>query len=351
MKSSRIATLFVVAGISARFGCLGAGAADSPIAQPKSAHHGPVDATVRISSTPSGALVLICPGEEFHEDAAVPLGKTPLLRLLPLTESNASIRITKAGYQVWNDKLSPDAPEIKAELAQLTEDEKQKLGWFVSPPCYRLTVVPIRLGIKKVGSKAEGFETSSDATNFTSRFLTAFETTIKQRFGSQAELATPTNLVSDAVWQELARQVEGINIATVGFTPTPRRLDFTAGENASLADLDGAVLLVRAEAHYMGKGAIFARAAIPILLAAGSAAGGIAVAQSTGASFYTYTAFGAAPSSDVIMVQMFLVHSSTRELMWYGQVIMPQFYKHEQVTERTATKAAEQIPAAFLEKN
>jgi hypothetical protein len=46
---------------------------------------------------------------------------------------------------------------------------------------------------------------------------------------------------------------------------------------------------------------------------------------------------------------MFLVHASTRELMWYGQVILPQYYKREQVTETAATKAAEQVPAAFLE--
>ena len=37
--------------------------------------------------------------------------------------------------------------------------------------------------------------------------------------------------------------------------------------------------------------------------------------------------------------------------MWYGQAFMPQFFKHEQVTENTARKAAEQVPAAFLEKH
>src|SRR3972149_5389922 len=73
-------------------------------------------------------------------------------------------------------------------------------------------------------------------------------------------------------------------------------------------------------------------------------------AQSTGVSFYTYTVFGGFPSSERILVQMFLVHSSTRELMWYGQAFMPQFFKHEQVIEKTATKAAEQVPAVFLEK-
>ncbi len=311
----------------------------------------PIDTTVHIRSTPPGAFVLICPGDAFREAAALPLGKAPLMRLMPLSAIVNSVRITKAGYQVWEGKLSLGDSDIKAALVPLTEAQKQELGWFVSPPCRRLTVVPVRLGIQRLGSKAEGFETSSDAVSFTNRFLTVLDATIKQRFGSQAVLTTPTNLVTDAFWQNLARQMEGINVATIGFTPTPRRLSFTTEENASLTALDGAVLLVRTEAHYLGKGAIFARAAVPLLLSAGSAAGGYAAAQSTGASFYTYSIYGGIPSTEGILVQMFLLHSSTRELMWYGQAFMPQFFKHEQVTENTARKAAEQVPAAFLEKH
>ena len=67
------------------------------------------------------------------------------------------------------------------------------------------------------------------------------------------------------------------------------------------------MLLVRTEAHYLGKGAIFARAAVPLLLSAGSAAGGYAAAQSTGASFYTYSIYGGIPSTEGILVHMFLL--------------------------------------------
>jgi hypothetical protein len=285
----------------------------------------PVDTTVRISSTPAGAFVLVSSGETFREDAALALGKTPLMRRMRLAANGSPVRITKAGYQVWEGKLSPGASDIKAELVPLTDAQKQELGWFGSPPCRRLTVVPVRLGIQKLGSKADGFETTSDAVSLTNRFLTAFEAMLKQRFGSRAELATPTNLVTDAFWRQLANQMKGINVATVGFTPTPRRPSFTTGENASLAALDGAVLLVRAEAHYLGKGVIFARAAVPLLLSAGSAAGGYPAAQSTGASFYTYSIYGGLPSSEDILVQRFLLNSSTRELMWYGRRSCPSF--------------------------
>jgi hypothetical protein len=309
------------------------------------------DSTVRISSVPSGALVLVCPGEEFREDAAEPLGKTSLLRLMSLTESNMSVRITKPGFQLWNGKLLPTASEIKADLIPLTDAQKHEQAWFASTPCHRLTVVPVRLGIKKVSSKGEELETSSNAAEFTNRFLTTFESKIKARFAQQATLLTQTNLASEAFWQQLSRQMKGVRISTIGFTPVPIKLNFPADINAQLDELDGAILFVRVEAHYVGKGAIFMRAAVPILLSAASAAGGMAAAQSAGSPVYVYNVYGGMDtSSDLILVQMFLVHSHTRELMWYGQVAMPAFYELEHVTEKTATKAAEQVPAAFLEK-
>ncbi|MGO9199651.1 MAG: hypothetical protein ACLQM8_03820 [Limisphaerales bacterium] len=331
----------MVAGL----GCCAALASEARPSQER-----PVDAPVRINSMPPGALVLLCPGEPFREEAAVPLGKTPLLRLMPLAQAGSSVRLTKAGFQLWTGKVSPAAPEIKAELAALTEAQKAELAWFVSPPCRRLTVVPMRVGIKKAGAKGEGLEASSDAAGFTSRFLTAFEAAVKRRFGAQAAWAAPAELAGEEFWQQLARQLNGLNVSMIGFTPAPRRLEFPAAAQASLAALDGAVLLVRAEARYLGAGRLISRAAVPLLLTAGSAAGGYAAAKSAGASFYTYSVFGPPASSDAILVQMFLVHTGTRELMWFGQLLMPQYYKQPQVTENTAARAAEQVPSAFLEK-
>jgi hypothetical protein len=291
---------------------------------------------------------MVSPASAFREELALPLGKTPLLRLMPLAGSGSSVRITKAGYQAWEGKLSLAASEIKAELVPLTEAQKRDLGWFVSPPCRRLTVVPVRMGVQKIGSNTNRFAVSPEAEAFTNRFLTAFRTTMSQRFGSQAALAQPAALVTEAFWQRLAGLMQGISVATIGYTPVPKRLEFMADENASLAALDGAVLLVRAEARYVGGGTVFVRTAIPLLLTAGSAAAGYSVANATGSPSYTYTVFGPAPSSDAVLVQMFLVHSGTHELMWFGQVILPQYFKHPQVTEKAATKAAEQVPAAFL---
>ena len=310
----------------------------------------PVDTTVRIASRPSNAFVVVCPGSSFREGQAFPLGKTYLQRLMPLTESGSSVRIMKPGYQVWEGKLSAAAAEIKADLVPLTEAQKQELGWFASPPCRRLTVVPVRMGIQKIGSKTDLSAESPDAASFTNRFLTALQAKLKQRFGSQADLAQPADLVTGTFWQRLARQMEGINVATIGFRPVPKRLGFAETENASLAALDGAVLLVRAEAHYLSGGAVFVRSAIPLLLTAGSAAGSYAVAQSLGASFYTYSVFGVAPSKDAILVQMFLVHSSTRELMWDGRLLMPQYHKHAQVTENTAVEGRRANPGGVLGK-
>jgi hypothetical protein len=46
----------------------------------------------------------------------------------------------------------------------------------------------------------------------------------------------------------------------------------------------------------------------------------------------------------MVGVQLLLIHSQTREVLWYGQVVYPQYFKHKGVTEETARKATEQIP-------
>jgi hypothetical protein len=322
--------------------------ASPPSAKPAKAK--PVDTTVRISSTPPGAMVLICEGENFRDENAVPLGKTPLLRLMPLTESGVSVRISKAGHQLWNGKLSSVSAEIKAEMVVLTDAEKHASGWFVSPPCQQFTVLPIRMGIKKIGADAKAFDTSNAATEFTNRFLGSLQVTLKARFSNHVSMASSA-MPGDEIWKQLTNRVNGVLIPTIGFTPAPLRLDFTPEINASIGALDGGVLLVRAEAHYLGGGRLFARAVLPIVLSAGSAAAGFGAAQATGGSSYMYQIYGAPPMSDMIQVQLFLVHAKTRELMWYGQVVMPQYFQHEKVTENTAIKAAEQVPAAFLKVN
>ena len=75
--------------------------------------------------------------------------------------------------------------------------------------------------------------------------------------------------------------------------------------------------------------------------------GSAAEAQATGSPGYIYPVFGARPNSDTVRARMFLIHSETRELLWVGQVLMPAYFKHKQVVETTARKAAEQAPTAW----
>jgi hypothetical protein len=298
--------------------------------------------TVRINSTPPGAFVWLCLEPTYEQSRAVPFGRTPLLRLLQLSQAGISVRLTKTGYQLWDGELSTNAAETNIALNPLTKAQKQKLGWFVSPPCRRLTVVPLRLGIRKHTSKSDTLEVSPDAVSFTNRFLAAFTTAIAQRFGNRVGFASPDTLFAEEFYQQLTRQMEGVAIPSIGFTPAPIRLDYSPDTNARLGVSDGAVLFVRAEACYMSGGEVFSRA-IPMLLMAGIAGASVA---SGGRGVFMF--YGAPPSGDNIFVQMFMIHSTTRELMWFGQLLEPRFFKHKQVTETVATKATEHIPSALL---
>ena len=307
-----------------------------------------VEATIRIESSPPGAFVMMSGGDQFQEAKAISLGKTPLFRYFSLPETGASLQITMAGYETWNGSISPMSPMVKAELLPLTDESKRAKGWFVSPPFQRITVVPMRLGKKKVGTQTEALETTADSVDFGQRFMAAFNATLKKRLGMDPVISKESALTSDECWRQLIQNMENVCPEKVGFYPTPLQMQVPAEISSALASVGDAVLFVRAEAYYLGSGAQFGRVATALLLTAGSAAAGYSVASAAGSPMFMYTAHGPGPSGDAILVQLFLVHAKTRELLWVGQVVNPQYFKIADNIGDTARKAAEQIPGSFL---
>jgi hypothetical protein len=202
--------------------------------------------------------------------------------------------------------------------------------------------------LHQVGSTA--FESTPDAATFRSRLVQLLGGALEKRFPGKTTVVDTSAEASDAAtWGKLEDQISRIRLEKLGSYPVPVRLDIPAQLGPAFANADAAVLLVRAEAYYLSTGQRVARAAVPILLslASGAAAGAAAQALPAGTTV-TYPVFGPGPDQETVLLQMFLLHAQTRELLWYGQVLTQQYFRDDGVVESITAKAAEQIPSAYL---
>jgi len=309
-----------------------------------------VSVVIRISSNPSGALVMMCPGRVFVPEKAVTLGETPVLRRLDLPATGSLVQVTKAGFREWSGVLSGESPNIAATLVPFTDSERSQLGWVESGVCDRLTVVPVRVGIRKTGSDSDDLDTSAEAEEFRRRFRNTFEPILADRFGTRAMVTRPPMLTGGEAWEALSGGLEGIRFDQIGYYPVPKRLQLGAAMDSELHALGGAVLFVRVEACYLGSGARTARFAAPLVKTAISDMIGSANPVYTGSDYfaYVYTIHGPSDARDTILVDMCLTHSQTSEILWLGRVLLPDWFKRKGVVEDVARRAAAQIPSRFF---
>jgi len=258
------------------------------------------------------------------------------------------VQLSLRGYKQWLGTLSPSSPIVTARLEPLSDAEKKAAGWVPSASIDRISVVPVRIGTQQIGDTFQ-----PDSPEFRNSFITTFQGVMQRRFGNKSSTASVAALEGNAaVMEALEGAVKGVDMSQLAARPTPVVIDFPAEVRTAMTREGGAVLFVRAEAHYLSGGARFARVAIPILLSAASAAAaGVAAAQASGPSFYPYYILGVAPTQDLVLAQGFLVHAQTRELLWFGQATALAHYEDSGVTSRVAEKLAEQVPAAVLNRN
>lgn len=295
----------------------------------------PIDTTVRIDSQPPGAFVTV--------DAAA-LGKTPLLRRMPLPPAGTSVQLTLRGYKPWSGSLSPSSAAVNATLQPLSDVEKQAAGWVTSAPIDRFAVVPVRVGTRQIGKDFQ-----AQAPEFNKNFVSSFQHVMQTRFGQHVSAPHRSSLEgSAAVMGALEAAVKGIDMSQLSARATPLVINLPPEARAAMADIGGAVLFLRAEAYYLGGGARFARVAVPVLLTVAGAAAGASAAHATGAPVYAYNVYGPGPTQDSLVAQAFLVHSQTRELLWFGQAVAAAHYEASGVTEQVASRLAEQVPSAIL---
>jgi len=143
----------------------------------------------------------------------------------------------------------------------------------------------------------------------------------------------------------LEDHLKTLRLEKIGFYPVPRRLTLTPAVAGKLKDIGGVVLLVRAEAYYLKSNDRFMRAAAPLLLS--FASGATALSTQPG-PIYTFLVFGGVPQSEVVFVQIYMVHAETQELLWYGQVQSPDNFKRDNLLEELIQRVVAQIPSAFI---
>ena len=304
-----------------------------------------VQTTLQVSSTPEDALVMMSCAATFDEKSALVIGRTPLLRLRNLPKKGCELSISKPGYHEWRGRITPDASTISAELVAFSEDEKAKLGFVDSQPADCLSLVPVRVGIHQLGDKAEIMESSPDAEDFRTNVIEGFKKELPKHFGAKAEVRQEAELQNTNTWIELEDNLKTLRLEKIGFYPVPRRLDLTPKVASKLKDIGGIVLLVRTEAYYLKSNDRFMRAAAPLLLS--FASGATALSTQPG-PIYTFLVFGGLPQSEVVFVQIYMIHAETQELLWYGQVQSPDNFKRDNLLEELIQRVVAQIPSAFI---
>jgi hypothetical protein len=77
-----------------------------------------VGVTVRVVSSPPGALVLVSPSQVFDESAAIDVGRTPLLRWIAMPAIGTwRVQVSRHGCTPWEGALTAAAPALRVELA------------------------------------------------------------------------------------------------------------------------------------------------------------------------------------------------------------------------------------------
>lgn len=305
-------------------------------------------AIARISSSPSGALVMLSKQAEFDEMTAQILGKTPIMRRMQIAGSGSLVHLTKPGYEEWAGRISVEAPIIKAEMIPLPDADRQGI---TGSRFNKVTVVPARIGIRKIGTSnseetLSDFEVSELATSFRHKFMNTLGDHLKSRFSENITVENNPKLETDEFWLDLETVLTGIRPDKIGFYPKPISFEFEPRYSDILSSIGDGVLLIRSEAYYHTTGQHLARGIIPILLTLASR--GVAEQNAQPGQIYQYRTYSSNPSIDSIIVQQLLIDSETKELMWFSQTVLPDNFSREQVTETFASKIASQLPSAFL---
>jgi len=315
-----------------------------------------VYAVIRISSSPSGALVMLSNQAEFDEMTAPVLGKTPIMRRMQISTGGSVIHITKPGYEEWVGRISAETPQIKADMVLLPNTD---LNRSTRSKFNKVTVIPARIGIRKVwnpksGEELPDFEVSELATGFRRNFMHSLGERLRGRFSENIAVKNSPELETDEFWLQVEDILTGIRPDKIGFYPEPVSIEFGTHYSDILSSIGDGVLLIRSEAYYHTKGHTsgLVIGAILMTLAAREAAKQNA---KTGANpgetvMYSYPVYSVGPSNESIIVQQLLIDSETKELVWFSQTVLPGNFSREGVTETLASKIGSQFPSAFLFK-
>ena len=312
-----------------------------------------VPTTIKIKSEPTGALVLFSNAEKFDTNTAINLGETNMFRNVQMPEEGGTIKIFKRGFHEYETIMTPQNAKIKALLTPYSEEKNQKTRYRESSFKDDITLIPMRVGTRRAKGGTIELDQTKEAEKFRSQFITTFINQLSERCenSSLIKLEEIEKLENVEFWREIESELNNIRVDMIEYYPVPMRIDLSQDFLNSISHIDGKILLLRAEALYLTGAERFFKAATPMIIAGASSAIGqnnpLMVDGNTGVYFVTvvdtsYT------TKNTIIVQMLLVDSKTKEILWFGQIDNPDKYEREGVTTKTAELCSKQIPKKFL---
>jgi hypothetical protein len=261
------------------------------------------------------------------------------------------VRVSKRGFEEWEATLGARHLTLNAKLVPLA-DRDGEIATVESPPTDFLTVVPLRLGIHKVGEEEGVLESSEQGKVFEFEFLQKLSRELMKRFGSAALVTEDAPLApsaANAIWSRIGGQLAGVRVEKLGYHPRPVRLDIDARDLGSGAKAGAALALLRAEGSYVGTGTKVARGVVQVVVTTAVGAGAAAGAAAAGAA---PVIVGAPPPltplEETVVGELYVVHPWTKELLWIGRAAGRGRYTEPGVVDGVVARLVSEIPSRFV---
>jgi len=325
-----------------------------------------VNTAFRVRCNVDHALVTYSPETVFKATNSVVLGTTPMIRLKEVPGEGARLQVTARGYHPWEGALLPTTnvlvvpcqdstnrlslaaiTNLNVVLQPLTAEEKQNRGWVESPPCAQVALLPVKVGTQVIG----GSFISDPNGPFEREVSTVLRYELEKRLGAVFQsTAVSTTFTNHAGLLQALDEVDKRvpDYMYLKATPDPVTVNVPDDVKRKMRDIGGGILLFKANALYLSTTANALRVGVPLALTVLSAAAGAGGASASGSSYYTYNVYSIAPKSDMIIVQGYLVHSQTCELLWLGQMAVPGSFKKGNATCQAASGVARQLPRGLV---
>lgn len=305
----------------------------------------PKQVVFNLDSNPQGALIMLSHGKEFDEKAAAIVGTTPSMRCISILDE-ASIEITKEGYQPYRTMLTEMNNKISASLIKLSSQDGMAEG-VQTKTNTKLICVPLSMLARKI---SKGHPINIEQTEiFQKTTLDLIAENLNKKFPGKTSMK---HLTSEKLSIEMKNFENNFDIKNrfirfdkIGYYPNPVLLSDDSICQQFLVDNKANYLFIITESYYSSATRKIFNVVVPALLTAGS----MAVGQANSANgYYQYTYYHSYPNHDAMKMRAFLVNGATKELLWFGQATIRTNHTNDKALKNIVKQLIRKIPAKFI---